>query len=235
MSRGIPYFNFYPSDFMHGVRGLTAQEVGIYTMVLCRIYEENGPVAYHAARLAAYCGCKEKVLASTVERLVDLGKLSLRDGLLSNARAEAEIEHRNRAVKNSSQAGKVSAEKRQQNQRQTSTTVQRTVNHTDTDISKSSVSSDKSSETGVVTPPDPVKVMFDSGVRLLAQAGISATRARPIIGKWRSAHGEEAVIVALGKAQREGAIDPVSFIEGCFRQEKKKVEQHDFWTGPKLN
>ncbi|MBE7186199.1 MAG: hypothetical protein INR68_17535, partial [Methylobacterium mesophilicum] len=38
-----------------------------------------------------------------------------------------------------------------------------------------------------------------------------------MLGKWKRDHGAEAVIVALGKAQREGAIDPVSFIEGCLR------------------
>jgi hypothetical protein len=39
----------------------------------------------------------------------------------------------------------------------------------------------------------------------------------------------------LGKAQREGAIDPVAFIEGCFRQIKRSETTHDFWTGPALN
>jgi hypothetical protein len=66
-------------------------------------------------------------------------------------------------------------------------------------------------------PIDPDKVMFDSGLRLLADAGIEAKAARPMLGKWKRDHGAEAVIVALGKAQREGAIDPRSFIEGALR------------------
>ena len=68
-----------------------------------------------------------------------------------------------------------------------------------------------------VAPPNPEKVMFDAGVILLMRAGFSQARARPILGKWKAQHGAEAVIVALGKAQREGAIDPVSFINGVFR------------------
>ncbi len=71
-----------------------------------------------------------------------------------------------------------------------------------------------------VEPPEPVnpeKVMFDQGKRLLAEAGIVNGKAGSLLGKWKRDHGAEAVIVALGKAQREGAIDPVSFIEGCFR------------------
>lgn len=70
---------------------------------------------------------------------------------------------------------------------------------------------------GVEMPPDPVKVLFDSGVKILGAAGVEPKRARQMIGKWRSAHGDEATLAALGRAQREGAIDPVSFVEGCFR------------------
>lgn len=78
------------------------------------------------------------------------------------------------------------------------------------------------------TPPsegasaaDPVKVMFDSGKDLLMKAGKSRDQAGKLLGMWRKAHGPEAVISALGRAQREGAIDPVSFIEGCFRFQQK--------------
>lgn len=69
---------------------------------------------------------------------------------------------------------------------------------------------------------DPTKVLFDAGISILGQAGIPSGKARSLIGKWRSLHGEAAAIAAIGKAQREGAIDPVAFIEGCFRFSAKK-------------
>ncbi len=129
----IPYFPFYPIDFIRGIRGLKANEVGIYTMLLCRIYEENGPVEFHPARLSAYCGCREKEFASAVERLLELDRIKLTDGRLWDERAAREIEARNEAVKKKISAGKASAEKRQQNQQQQSTPVQHPFNHTDTD------------------------------------------------------------------------------------------------------
>jgi len=69
---------------------------------------------------------------------------------------------------------------------------------------------------------DPVKAMFDAGIRLLASAGIAEPKARALLGKWKRDHGEIAVMAALGKAQREGAIDPVSFIQGCFRAKERE-------------
>ena len=69
---------------------------------------------------------------------------------------------------------------------------------------------------------DPVKVMFDAGRRLLAGSGIDPRKAGAIIGKWRGDHGTEAVIAALGRAQREGAVDPVAFIEGCLKFQAKR-------------
>lgn len=132
----IPFFRFYPSDFMNGVRGLSAQEVGVYTMILCRIYEESAPIEYHALRLATYCGMREKTFVQVLEKLIDLGKISLKNGMISNSRAEDEITSRANDLKINSKAGKASAEKRQQNQQKISTGVQRTFNHTDTDTYK---------------------------------------------------------------------------------------------------
>ena len=129
----IPYFDFYPADFMNGVRGLTPQEVGVYTMILCRIYEESGPVEYHAERLATYCGMRVSAFEKTMERLIVLGKFSLSEGMLSNRRAETEIESRSNKLKINSRAGKESAKKRQQKQSTIATDVQRPFNHTEAD------------------------------------------------------------------------------------------------------
>ena len=144
--RAIPYFDFYPTDFMHGIRGLTAQEVGIYTMLLCRIYEENGPVEYHAARLSTYCGTREATFVKAFDRLVVLGKLVVEDGCFMNPRAHREIETRETKLKNNSRAGKISAEKRQQKQYSEPTDVERAGNHTDTDTD---TDTDKEEDTDV--------------------------------------------------------------------------------------
>lgn len=71
---------------------------------------------------------------------------------------------------------------------------------------------------GANAPPvDPVKVMFDAGVSLIAASGKSESAARAWLGKARKDHGTEAVITMLGRAKREGAIDPIGFMEAGFK------------------
>ena len=63
--------------------------------------------------------------------------------------------------------------------------------------------------------------MWDQGKAFLATHGIVDPKAGKLLGKWKGGHGPEAVIVALGKAQREGAIEPISYIEGVLRSGKR--------------
>jgi uncharacterized protein YdaU (DUF1376 family) len=112
---------------------MTPQEVGVYTMLLCRIYEENGPVEANILRLSTYCGMREKSFQVVFQKLFDLGKFHLVDGSLMNHRAEREIAKRSNDLKTASNAGKASAQKRQQKQSPSATTVERPFNHTDTD------------------------------------------------------------------------------------------------------
>ena len=134
MSKRVPYFNFYPADFMLGVRGMTPQEVGIYTMILCMIYEHNGPVAMNSARLSAYCGCRVTTLEKAISRLCELGRISVADGMIMDDRAAEEIAKRERALKLQCLGGEKSAEKRKQNQHQKATDPQLSLNYTDRDI-----------------------------------------------------------------------------------------------------
>lgn len=60
---------------------------------------------------------------------------------------------------------------------------------------------------------DPAKLMFDSGVSLITATGKAESTARSWLAKARRDHGEEAVIAAISRAKREGAIEPISFME----------------------
>jgi hypothetical protein len=65
---------------------------------------------------------------------------------------------------------------------------------------------------------DPAKLMFDSGVLLLKAAGKTESSARAWLGKKKGAYGTEAVISAIGAAKREGAPDPIAYMEATLRK-----------------
>lgn len=78
---------------------------------------------------------------------------------------------------------------------------------------------------------DPVKVMFDSGIALFRQAGIPEKQTRSFLGKKRKEHGEANVIAAIAAAKREGAVQPLEFVEGSLRH-RHKPDMTDEWGDP---
>lgn len=206
----IPYFDFYPTDFMRGVRGLTATEVGIYTMLLCRIYEENGPVEYHPVRLSAYCGVRESMLKKAVDRLIVLGRINVQNGMLSDERAIREITIRETKLKNSSRAGKASADKRQKKQQQSATYVQQAFNHLDKDTE---IPVAKATGRDDASEPDFAKQVFDRAVAFLGRAGTPEQQARAFVGKLRKdGHTDAEIFDAFSRCSKQGVVAPIPWI-----------------------
>jgi hypothetical protein len=62
------------------------------------------------------------------------------------------------------------------------------------------------------------RVVFNQGLDYLAKATSRKRDSfRPIVGKWVKDHGEAVVIDAIAASQREGAIEPIAFIEKALR------------------
>lgn len=90
MSR--PWFKFYTRDFRDGVRVLSLEEVGAYTLVLSLIYETGGKLKNDERAICAQIGCDLRVWRRVSQRLVCEGKIALtKDGFWTNERAQAEI------------------------------------------------------------------------------------------------------------------------------------------------
>lgn len=85
-------------------------------------------------------------------------------------------------------------------------------------------SSSVSTDTDGAAAFDPDKIMFDAGVNLITSTGKSQQAARSWLAKARRDYGTEAVISAIGRAKREGAIEPVSFMEGALRANKRAAQ-----------
>jgi uncharacterized protein YdaU (DUF1376 family) len=57
----LPYFNFYPADFVMGTRNMTAAQKGAYIMLLCHQWD-HGFVPGDPRELVAICGCSHAVI-----------------------------------------------------------------------------------------------------------------------------------------------------------------------------
>lgn len=89
-----PFFQFYPSDWLAGTRGLTAAETGVYITLVAMMYEAEGPIPNDPKRLARLCGSTPATLAKIVSGLVDSGKLTEDERGFFNRRVEIEIKKR---------------------------------------------------------------------------------------------------------------------------------------------
>lgn len=77
--------------------------------------------------------------------------------------------------------------------------------------------------TGGHRPPDLATVIWEEGTKWLQEkTGNPEKRCRSLLGKWRKALGDEGLVELLGRAQREGIIGPIEWIEGAIRHRQTK-------------
>ena len=240
---GNPWHKRYHSDALNGYMALSLEERGAYTTLLDMLYDRGEPILDNDRLIAGYMGVSVRKARAMVESLIGKGKIiRTGGGHLTNARFEKERENElktsRKHAENGSEGGRKSAELSKK-AKENNEGIQARLEPASSLIRSQKLEVEGSVEAkaspGADAPlaesgpqpepaPDPVKVMFDAGVRLLGANGSPPAKARALIGKWRKDHGAEAVIEALGRAQREGAIDPVSFIEGCFRFKSAKAK-----------
>jgi uncharacterized protein YdaU (DUF1376 family) len=114
-----PWIKWYANDFLSGIAELSPHEIAVYTVVINRIYDEDGPVRDEPRKIARRCNMRlpqcEKALAS----LVESGKLSRENGCLANPRARKEIakrqERNTKATRNINQRWQKEREKANEN------------------------------------------------------------------------------------------------------------------------
>lgn len=72
--------------------------------------------------------------------------------------------------------------------------------------------------TGAEAPSDdPVKMLFDVGVKLLTDAGHTVQQARSLIGKWRKGRKDSEVLAALIDCRTRAISEPVEWLTKRFQ------------------
>lgn len=204
-----PFMPLWVADFIGDTMDLDAKEVGAYLLLLMAMWGRDGYLPSDQKKLQRVARCGRdwpRIWVSIGHYFTPHGDRITQGRLLKELQkvaAKREVNAQHGAL-----GGRAKALKNKEVDLANATvSLQQPEPEIDT-VAKA---------TGAEAPPDPEKVMFDSGRVLLMAAGKSRDAAGKLLGKWKGEHGAGAVIEALGKAQREGAIDPVSFIEGCLR------------------
>ena len=89
-----PWIKWFPSDFLNGVADLSPNEIAVYTIILNRIFDEDGPIKNDPAIISRRCNMRPSQAAKSIKCLIENGKLIDADGLLDNERAKKEVESR---------------------------------------------------------------------------------------------------------------------------------------------
>ena len=88
----LEWVKWYPEKFLNGIRGMPADQIGVYTLVLNLIYDNGGPIKDDRPKLARLCYMRPTSFDKVLMALADDGKLIVWAGTISNPRAEQELE-----------------------------------------------------------------------------------------------------------------------------------------------
>lgn len=216
------------ADFIHGTMKLTLEEKGAYSLCLDLIYDRGGPIPDDERWLAGVCNVSTRKWRSLRDRLIDLGKLTLIDGHLSNARAELEIVSAETHARKLSESGAKGGRTRAENDakaKENSDLGQAPLKHIREDkIREDTLAKAKG---GSAAADDAEKIFWRDGKAFLKPR----VRGDPgaLIQKWLREHGKEMTVAALNAAQLEKAVDPVAYVAGYFRRQGTRSEP--VWDG----
>jgi hypothetical protein len=106
-----PWFRCFPDRLLSALGEMDADTQHVYAIVLLKIYARGGPIRNDARALATFCRRTMKATAGALERLIEMGRLTLVNGELSNPAAEAELEHQGAVSKARAEAGRMGGKK----------------------------------------------------------------------------------------------------------------------------
>lgn len=101
-----PFIHWYTSDFLNACVDLECEVVGAYTIILNLMADKGGPIDDDPRWLARRCNLTTTRMRRIRNHLVESGKLSVRNGMLGNAKMLREIRRRDGKSNQASDAAK---------------------------------------------------------------------------------------------------------------------------------
>jgi|GEM_PF-1275101 len=233
MSRHDTWMPLYVGDYLADTLHLTTRQHGAYLLLLMHAWRNEGFIPHNPEELAAVSRMSGKEWAkdgACILRFFDEDP-SGEGGYFCHQRVMKELAVAEAMTQQRSKAGKASAAKRERER-------QRDGNEIPTGdglplpprtkpLPSPSPSPDSEAKaSGADAPPvDMTKLAFDAGVRVMTASGMTESNARSLVGKWRKAHGDEAVFKVLGDCQRQSITEPASWIEAALKAGAKPTRK----------
>ena len=222
MSSERPWYKRYGSDFIAGTLGLSLEEKGAYSLILDLLYDRGRPLPDDPRYIAGVCGCSVRKWNAIRDRLIEAGKITVRDGTISNPRFDKEAEtaakiSRERA-ENGAKGGIKSGETRAATSKNNDISEAKPPYVRDSRgqrLEEKEKDSEATASGASAPPAAPMTVaeqVWKTVVPWLKEhGGKSDGQARKIIGGWCRDYGEPAVLGAFMEAARSPPVDPVAW------------------------
>jgi len=226
--QGLPWYHREPHAYLGGVRGLPARQIAVYDIVLDLIYANGGSCANDPKWISGWIGdMGPDAVRFAIKQLCGMpGKLAIEGDQLVNPRALEETETSRTLSERRTNAGRTGGQHSGKVRRLTKKIkdLEEALASAANEQTRLDSAESKDSD----GEPSLKDIIFDKGLKFLVGQGMTEKSARSMLGKWRKDRkkygGDLEVLQALGNAQREGALDPVSFVAGVFRAAGKKAQ-----------
>ena len=198
MKKPVIWMPIFIGDYHSETSHFTARQHGAYLLLLMAAWMAGGSLVDDDARFAAITRLDRDAWAEERATLAEL--FTVADGKWTHERLIEELAVATENKQKKSSAGSKGAAKRWQN---------------DSPSPSPSPSSEAKASGADQDVADLASLVFSQGLSWLHGAsGKSEGNCRSLLGKWRkSLGGDEVLLMILGRAQREGVIEPVGWIE----------------------
>lgn len=213
----LPYYKRFPKDFLEGTIGMDLEVKGAYAVVLDLIYMRDGNLEDDPRYISGQLGCSVRKWNSIREKLIQAGKLTSENGIISNFRADYLVEERRKYRDKKAENAARSNENNDLAERPLSETGQ-----------SARVSSEPDKDTpvggGDYAPRSGSKkaLIYQHGIPIIQREVEKRDRAAAVVTKLLKNYGEAAVFRAVMSAVETPPVEPISYITAICKQDGEK-------------
>ncbi len=212
------FYKMDPAAWDFGTADLSLEQEAAYLRIINAIHKHDAGVPDNDRVLAGLFRTSTRKARALIDALIEAGKVVIEDGKIWNDRARSELVQRGFVTISRAESGAKGGRKRADN------AAKSLKNNDPPQAIASSRIEENREEYSVATATegdavDPAKAVWDAGVKILGESGVSDRQARSFVGKLRKDHpGQDSQILsAIMDCGRAGAVDPIPWITARLR------------------